>query len=88
MEWKRARVTWKRQVTIPQVLCEQAGIKDEVEFALKGNTIIMRPVCETAGTEFIADFLLADLIKEGYTGDQLLDKFRERQHEFINGNKV
>ncbi|WP_197260196.1 AbrB/MazE/SpoVT family DNA-binding domain-containing protein [Paenibacillus dendritiformis] len=35
MEWKRARVSQKRQVTIPQKFYEQAGIKDEVEFCLK-----------------------------------------------------
>lgn len=32
-----ARVSQKRQVTIPQKLYEQAGIKDEVEFCLQGS---------------------------------------------------
>lgn len=42
MEWERARVTQKRQVTIPLKFFEQAEIKDEVGFCLKGNIIIMR----------------------------------------------
>ncbi|WP_281883682.1 AbrB/MazE/SpoVT family DNA-binding domain-containing protein [Paenibacillus sp. YYML68] len=81
MEWKRARVSQKRQVTIPQKLFEQAGIKDEVEFGIKGNHIIMRPVREHTGSDYFADLILADLIKEGYTGEQLLAKFREKQAE-------
>lgn len=82
MEWKRARVSQKRQVTIPQRLFEQAGIKDEVEFGIKGNNIIMRPVRENMGNDYFADLILADLIKEGFAGEQLLEKFREKQAEF------
>ncbi|WP_274653796.1 AbrB/MazE/SpoVT family DNA-binding domain-containing protein [Paenibacillus humicola] len=81
MEWRRARVSQKRQVTIPQKLFEQAGIKDEVEFSIKGNNIIMRPVRENMGSDYFADLILADLIKEGYTGEELLAKFREKQGE-------
>lgn len=82
MEWKRARVSQKRQVTIPQKLFEQAGIKDEVEFSIKGGNIIMRPVRETRGNDYFADLILADLIKEGYTGERLLEQFREKQNEY------
>ena len=81
MEWKRARVSQKRQVTIPQKLFEEAGIKDEVEFGIKGNNIIIRPVRENAGNDYFGDLILADLLKEGYAGDELLAKFRERQSE-------
>ena len=81
MEWKRARVSQKRQVTIPQKLFEEAGIKDEVEFGIKGNNIIMRPVRENAGNDYFADLILADLIQEGYAGSELLSKFREKQSE-------
>ena len=77
-EWKRARVSQKRQVTIPQRLFEQAGIKDEVEFAIKGKYIIMRPVRDV-GNDYFSDLILQDLIQEGYPREELLDKFRERQ---------
>ncbi|MGN7454377.1 AbrB/MazE/SpoVT family DNA-binding domain-containing protein [Paenibacillus pasadenensis] len=79
MEWKRARVSPKRQVTIPQKLFEQAGIQDEVEFSIKGSHIIIRPVREQAGNDYYADLILADLIQEGYVGSELLSKFREKQ---------
>lgn len=81
MEWRRARVSQKRQVTIPQKLFEEAGIKEEVEFGIKGNNIIIRPVRENMGSDYFADLILADLIKEGLTGEHLLVKFREKQGE-------
>ncbi|RJG17020.1 AbrB/MazE/SpoVT family DNA-binding domain-containing protein [Paenibacillus thiaminolyticus] len=81
MEWKRARVSQKRQVTIPLKFFEQAEIKDEVELCIKGNIIIMRQVREQTGHDSFADLILEDLIKEGFSGDQLLTKFRERQAE-------
>ena len=81
MEWKRARVSQKRQVTIPQRLFEQVGIKDEVEFSIKGNYIIMRPVHDL-GNDYFADLILEDLVQEGYSGEELVQKFRERQTQF------
>jgi bifunctional DNA-binding transcriptional regulator/antitoxin component of YhaV-PrlF toxin-antitoxin module len=81
VEWKRARVSRQRQVTIPQKFFEEAGIKDEVEFGLKGNNIIIRPVRENAGNDYFSDLILADLLKEGYSDQALLDKFREKQRE-------
>lgn len=79
VEWRRAKVSSKRQVTIPQKFFEAAGIKDEVEFGLRGNNIIIRPVRENVGSDQFADLILADLIKEGYGGEELLVEFRQRQ---------
>ncbi|WP_146259588.1 hypothetical protein [Paenibacillus dendritiformis] len=42
---------------------------------------MIRPVCEHTGHDSFADLILEDLIKEGFSGDQLLTKFRERQAE-------
>ncbi|NGP60543.1 hypothetical protein FLT15_20055 [Paenibacillus thiaminolyticus] len=78
MEWKRARVTQKRQVTIPLKFFEQAEIKDEVDFCIKGDVIMMRPVSEHTSHDSFADLILEDLIKEGFSDNQLLTKFRER----------
>ncbi|MEJ8305903.1 AbrB/MazE/SpoVT family DNA-binding domain-containing protein [Saccharibacillus sacchari] len=78
-EWKRGRVSGKRQITIPQKFFEQLQIKDEVEFSVQDNVIIIRPVREQTGSDQFADLILADLIHEGYAGDELLAKFREKQ---------
>lgn len=87
VEWKRARVSSKRQVTIPQKFFEEAGIEDEVEFGLRGNNIIIRPVRVNKGGDQFADLILADLIKEGCPVDQLVEKLRERQAEIQNAAK-
>lgn len=79
--WKRARVSSKRQVTIPQKLYEQAGIKDEVEFSIQDNQIILRPIREPNENEQFADLILADLIEQGLTGQELLSNFRQKQKE-------
>lgn len=81
VEWKRARVSPKRQVTIPQKLFEEAGITNEVEFGIRGNHIIIRPVREQVGNDYFSDLILKDLLKEGFQGDELLEKFREKQKE-------
>jgi bifunctional DNA-binding transcriptional regulator/antitoxin component of YhaV-PrlF toxin-antitoxin module len=81
VEWKRAKVSKQRQVTIPQKFYEQAGITDVVEIGLQGHNIIMRPVRESAGSDHFADLILADLIAEGCPPEELLGKFRERQTE-------
>ena len=79
MEWKRGRVSGKRQITIPQKFFEQVGIQNEVEFSVKDQYILIRPVKEHTNSDQYADLILADLIKEGYQGDELLAKFREKQ---------
>lgn len=81
VEWKRARVSQKRQVTIPQRLFEQVGIKNEVEFSIKENYIIMRPVHDV-GDDYFADLILDDLVRDGYSGQELVKMFRERQVQF------
>lgn len=88
VEWKRARVSQKRQVTIPQKLYEQAGIKDEVEFGIKGNHIIIRPIREHVANDYFSDLILADLIEEGYKDQELLQKFREKQAELHGAVKT
>lgn len=80
-EWKRGRVSGKRQITIPQKFFEQLQIKDEVEFSIQDNVIVIRPVREQAGNDQFADLILADLIKEGFAGEKLLAEFRKRQAE-------
>ena len=60
MEWKRARVSPKRQVTIPQKLFERAGITDEVEFGIKDSYIIIRPARAVTPDDF-SDLILEEV---------------------------
>ena len=43
-----------------------------------GNEIVLRPVREQGGGEF-AEQILADLIAQGFSGDQLLTEFKKMQ---------
>ena len=78
MERKTIRISEKRQLTIPQKFFEILGFSTEAECILRGNEIVLRPVREASGGEF-AEQILADLIAQGLSGDQLLAEFKKTQ---------
>ncbi len=77
---KRISVSGKRQITIPLEFCKALNIENEVECIMKDNSIIIRPIVDTSQDNF-ADFILEDLIKEGYKGQKLLEEFKKRKAE-------
>lgn len=78
MEFKRVRISNKRQITIPQKYYTALGFGDEAECILRGNEVVIRPVRENVGGEF-SEQILADLIRQGYSGEELLCRFKEAQ---------
>lgn len=72
---KRISVSQKRQITIPIEFYNSVGIDKEVECYVQNNAIVIRPVRESGG-EF-DEQILADLISQGLSGQELLDKFKE-----------
>ena len=78
MNRKTIRISEKRQLTIPQKFYEALGFSTEAECIMRGNEIILRPVKEHSGGEF-AEQILADLIKQGLSGNQLLEEFKKAQ---------
>ena len=76
MERKIISVSGKRQVTIPQKYFEALGFSNEAECILQNNAIVIRPIKENAGSEFFEQ-ILADLIAQGLSGQELLAKFKE-----------
>ncbi len=56
------------------------GFDTEAECILRGNELILRPVKVNSGGEF-AEQILADLIKQGYNGEELLERFKKAQQE-------
>jgi bifunctional DNA-binding transcriptional regulator/antitoxin component of YhaV-PrlF toxin-antitoxin module len=78
MERKTISISPKRQITIPQKFFEALGFKNEAECVFQNNEIIIRPVKDNAGGEF-AEQILSDLIKQGYTGNELLKQFKTTQ---------
>jgi len=72
---KRISVSQKRQITIPIEFFNQIGIAKEVDCYIQHNAIVIRPVLESSG-EF-DEQILADLISQGLSGNDLLAKFKE-----------
>lgn len=80
MEIKKVSISSKRQITIPQKFFAMLGFGTEAECIVRGNELVIRPVKSNSGGEF-AEQILTDLIAEGYSGDELLEKFKKAQKE-------
>ena len=78
-EVKKLRISAKRQITIPQKFYSQLGFSHGAECEIRVEELIIRPIREGGG-EF-AEEILSDLIKEGLSGKELLQAFRNRQKE-------
>jgi bifunctional DNA-binding transcriptional regulator/antitoxin component of YhaV-PrlF toxin-antitoxin module len=80
MEKKIVSISTKRQITIPQKFFAALDFGTEAEFVLRGKELVLRPVKELSAGEF-AEQILAELIAEGYSGAELLTKFKETQRK-------
>lgn len=78
MNRKVLSISSKRQIMIPQRFYKSLGFGDEAECIVRGDELVIRPIKTVAGGEF-AEQILADLIKEGLSGEELLSEFRKRQ---------
>ncbi|MCE5328972.1 AbrB/MazE/SpoVT family DNA-binding domain-containing protein [bacterium] len=76
---KRISVSQKRQITIPIEFFNNIGIDKEVDCYVQNNAIIIRPVHEDVG-EFDEE-ILADLISQGFSGQELFARFKEMRHQ-------
>ncbi len=76
MERKIISVSGKRQVTIPQKFFEALDFNNQAECILQKNAIVIRPIRENTGSDF-SEQILSDLIAQGFSGQQLLTKFKE-----------
>ena len=78
MEMKKLSISAKRQITIPQKFFTMLGFDTEAECTVRGNELVIRPVRTNTGGEF-AEQILADLIANGYSGNDLLERFKKAQ---------
>ena len=77
-EQKKVTITSKRQFTIPQKFFTELGFDREAVCTLGDGMLIIEPAKSENGGEF-AEQILADLIAEGYSGQELLSEFKSRQ---------
>ena len=80
MESKKVSISSKRQITIPQKFFTLLGFNTEAECIMRGNVLVVRPIKENTSGEF-AEQILADLIRQGYSGEELLEKFKQTQRK-------
>ena len=77
MEKKTISISNKRQITIPQSYYEKLGFDREAECIMCDAGLVLIPARRSGG-EF-AEQILADLIAQGYSGQELLAEFKSRQ---------
>ncbi|MCR4908082.1 MAG: YwpF-like family protein [Lachnospiraceae bacterium] len=77
-EQKKVTISSKRQFTIPQKFYTELGFGREAVCTLGEGMLIIEPARSENGGEF-AEQILADLIAEGYSGQELLSEFKARQ---------
>ena len=77
-EQKRVSISSKRQFTIPQKFYSELGFEKDAICTMTDGMLILQPAAHISGGEF-AENILADLIAEGYSGQELLNEFKERQ---------
>ncbi len=78
MDKKIISISSKRQLTIPGVFFNKLGFEDKAECIMRDNELVIRPARIDSNGEF-AEEILSDLIKEGYSGQDLLKEFKNRQ---------
>lgn len=80
MEMKKLSISAKRQITIPQKFFTMLGFDKEAECIVRGNELVIRPARTNTGGEF-SEQILADLIAQGYNGNELLEHFKKAQSQ-------
>ena len=78
MDRKIVSISSKRQITIPQKFFKLLGFGTEAECVIRGSELVIRPTTANTGGEF-AEQILADLIAQGLSGEQLLSAFKDTQ---------
>lgn len=77
-EQKRVSISSKRQFTIPQKFYSELGFDRDAICTMADGMLIIQPVSHISSGEF-AENILAELVDEGYSGQELLNEFKERQ---------
>ena len=86
MKTKKISVSEKRQITIPKDFFDALNIGKEIECGMVDNYIIIRPVQENSTDEF-SEYILQDILKEGYKDKDILEEFKKRRNELKKAAK-
>ncbi|MFJ7953023.1 AbrB/MazE/SpoVT family DNA-binding domain-containing protein [Lysinibacillus sp. NPDC096418] len=74
-EPKKVKISKQRQMTIPKIYFDALQLQDEVTVELVDGGILIKPVHKVP--DDFAEQLLESLIEKGFSGQELLEKFKE-----------
>ena len=75
IERKRINISSKRQITIPAKFFNELKLDKEVDCIYSNGMMILTQVKQQDSA--FSEEILADLIKQGYSGDELLTEFKK-----------
>lgn len=75
---KKVAVSSKRQIAIPKEFYDAIGIEKEIIMELQDGVIRITPV-KTNSDDF-SEEILADIIAEGFSGNDILKEFQRRKN--------
>lgn len=75
IEKRRISISSKRQITIPVKYYESLDLEGELDCIYTKDMLILIPVKKE--TSAFAEEILQDLIKQGFTGEELLAEFKK-----------
>lgn len=82
---KTIKVSAQRHLVIPKEFYEALNIGEEVTIELHEGQLVIKPVIRVA--EDFAENLLEELIAAGFSGEELVAKFKEVKQQVLNGEK-
>lgn len=83
---KTIKVSAQRHLVIPKEFYEALNIGEEVTIELHEGQLVIKPVIRVA--EDFAENLLEELIAAGFSGEELVAKFKEVKQQVLNGEKT
>jgi len=74
---KTVSISAKHQITIPNAFFTELGFDKEADLFLRDGELVVRPA--SRGGDDFSEKILSDLVKEGFSGDELLEEFKIRK---------
>lgn len=85
MKSKTIKVSAQRHLVIPKEYYDTLNIGEEVTIELHEGQLVIKPVIKVS--EDFAENLLEELIAAGFSGEELIAKFKEVKQMVLNGEK-
>lgn len=82
---KKIKVSTQRHLVIPKEFYDALNINEEVTIELHEGQLVIKPIIKI--DENFAENLLEELIAAGFSGDELVAKFKEVKQQVLNGEK-